>query len=71
MTPIKRIRVEVFRLKQTEFAEAIGVTQPTVSRWESGALHPSMNDLAKIRDLAKARSVLWNDSWFFEAPKAA
>ena len=39
-------------LTQAEFAAAAGVTQSTVSQWESGITFPSTTKLPKIAELA-------------------
>ncbi|WAJ29309.1 helix-turn-helix domain-containing protein [Antarcticirhabdus aurantiaca] len=69
MTPIRFIRQHVFRLTQTEFAALAGVRQSSVSRWESGGPLDSI-DMLHIRNAAFARSLPWNDSWFFDVPAA-
>jgi transcriptional regulator with XRE-family HTH domain len=61
---LKRIRKQLFRLTQTEFAEIAGVAQCSVSRWESGT-PPSLGELRKIRHAATERGLDWNDSLFF------
>ena len=48
MNPIKRVRKDILRLNQEELAEAAGVTQPTVSRWEKGAQSPSLDEVQRI-----------------------
>lgn len=48
MSTIKELR-ERAGLTQIEFAEAIGVTQSTVSQWEGGKICPNT---AKLRKLA-------------------
>jgi len=63
------IRKRVFGMSQAEFARALDVSQSTVSRWETGALEPSRQEMAAVRDLASSRGVTWSDRWFFdEAP---
>jgi transcriptional regulator with XRE-family HTH domain len=71
MHPITHIRKNVLRLNQASLADLVGVTQATVSRWESGELEPSREELGKIRDEARARGLAWDDRWFFEAPTIA
>lgn len=66
MKPITDIRKNIFQMTQAEFAIAAGVTQPTVSRWDSGELFPSTPDMAKIRSFAKSRGLEWSDAWFFD-----
>lgn len=43
------------RVKQAHAAERLGVSQATVSRWESGALAPSPREAARLADLLAAR----------------
>lgn len=66
MNPMARIRKHVLKMSQAQLAAVAGVTQPTVSRWETGELSPSLNEARQIRELAKARGLAWNDSWLFE-----
>lgn len=68
MQQVERIRKHVFRVGQAEFALLAGVTQGTVSKWESGKLTPSHENLMAIRTAAAERGLMWNDAWFFEAP---
>lgn len=49
------------------FADAVGVTQPTVWRWENGS-EPKRDALQKIRDAALERGLDWDDKFFFEVP---
>lgn len=67
MNPIEHIRKNVFGMTQKEFADAIGVAQPSVSRWERGVpfAHPEMK---AIRSVARERGLEWDDRWFFETP---
>jgi transcriptional regulator with XRE-family HTH domain len=70
MNAIKHIRTEIFRIKQAPFAELAGVSQPTVSRWESDerGSEPTREEMDKIRQAAVARGLPWNDEWFFRLP---
>ncbi len=42
-------------IKQSHAAELLGVSQGTISRWESGALAPDADEQASMRDLLGAR----------------
>lgn len=70
MNALRLIRTNVFRVTQVEMAEIAGTTQATVSRWESGALKPSLLQLKRIRAAAHRRILKWNDAWFFEEAAA-
>lgn len=67
MSAIRYIRREIFKVTQAEFATLAGVTQASVSRWESG-VSPSLDEMHAIRKAAAHRDIMWNDAWFFEAP---
>ncbi|HYN99315.1 MAG TPA: helix-turn-helix transcriptional regulator [Actinomycetota bacterium] len=45
-----RTRREELGLGQTQLAERIGVTQQTISRWESGEIVPPPKRLAKLAE---------------------
>ncbi|MGJ4857038.1 helix-turn-helix domain-containing protein [Labrys sp. La1] len=62
------IRKEVLRITQTQMAELARTSQATVSRWETGALEPTRDQLAMIRDEAKRRRLKWRDAFFFTPP---
>ncbi len=68
MNALKHIRKNVFKLTQSEFSVIAGVTQATVSRWESGVA-PSLDEMKAIRAAAEARKIKWNDRLFFDTPK--
>lgn len=66
MNVIKHIRLNLFGMTtQGEFAAAIGVTQATVSRLESGS-EISLTVAKSIRSAAKARGIEWDDALLFE-----
>ncbi len=44
------------RVKQAHAAEILGVSQATISRWESGALVPSPREGGRLADLLAARA---------------
>lgn len=54
---LRRIRV-VRRLKQQALAELVGVTQATVSRWESGDLAPSLDQRRRLIRLLRSTATL-------------
>ena len=71
MNPILHIRKNVFRLKQRDFADVVGVQQSTISRWERGESFPTLNEMHSIRAAARERGKRWQDRWFFEPPSPA
>lgn len=71
MRPIEHIRKNVLKLTQSGMADVAGVTQATVSRWESGEFEPSLDELGRIRSEAINRNLGWEDIWFFEAPDSS
>jgi predicted transcriptional regulator len=48
MNPIRRIRRAVLDVTQAELAEAAGVTQACVSKWERNRSSPSLVQLERI-----------------------
>lgn len=68
MSPMEYIRRAVFRASQAELARIAGVTQATVSRWESRQFDPNLGELIRIRRAACARGIAWEDRWFFDTP---
>lgn len=66
MNAIEKIRRNVFRANQADFAKAIGASQSSVHRWEKGTPIP-IDSMAAIRDLAASLNIDWDDSWFFDA----
>lgn len=65
MNAIKHIRKNVFEMTQAQFAEAVGVMQSTVSRWENG-VEPDRADLVAIRSVAMDRGFPdWSDDLLF------
>ncbi|MGX9120300.1 helix-turn-helix domain-containing protein [Mesorhizobium sp. BHbsci] len=65
MSAIRYIRREIFKATQAEFAALAGVTQASVSRWETGGA-PTLDEMQAIRKAAADRQIEWNDAWFFE-----
>lgn len=47
MDKLKEMR-EAKNIKQVELADALGVTQGTISQWESGISNPSIDKLKKL-----------------------
>jgi transcriptional regulator with XRE-family HTH domain len=67
MSVFKRIRIDLFHLQQSELAAIAGVSQATVSRWETGELTPGYEELKRIREEAVRRGIAWDDALFFES----
>lgn len=40
------------KMTQTEFAEAIGVSLPTITNWEKGKTEPRIGHLRKISEIS-------------------
>lgn len=57
---LRRIRA-VRRLKQQAVADLAGVTQATVSRWESGDLAPSGDQRRRLMRLLRSSAILGSD----------
>ncbi len=68
MNPVSHIRKSILRQTQAGLAKALGVTQPTVQRWEKEGSFPSDHQFA-IREMGKKARMDWSDSWFFEVPE--
>lgn len=52
---MRKLRESLF-MSQGELAEALGVTQQTVSKWESGKAVPSKRTLGKLEQILGLRS---------------
>ena len=70
MNALRRIRLTIFKVTQSEMASIAGVTQATISRWENG-VPPSLEDMRAIRGAASDRHLDWDDQLFFDEPKEA
>ena len=68
MNQIAHIRLQVLKIPQWKLAEITNTTQATVSRWETGELHPDRQQMDAIRHTAFERGIEWDDRWFFEIP---
>jgi DNA-binding transcriptional regulator YiaG len=74
MNTIQHIRTRVFGVTQAAFAELAGVSQPTVSRWESEGIkgsEPTREEMDNIRRAARDRGLVWSDELFFVVPGEA
>lgn len=77
MSPLKHIRLNVFGVKQQEFAIIAGVPQSQVSRWETGKAAPTLDEMNRIRAEADKRKqarklkARWDDRLFFQEASAA
>jgi len=65
MNNVRRIRKTLFRVSQAKFGEIAGVTQATVSRWETGILAPSLLELDRIRASARQKGLKLKAEDFF------
>ena len=65
MNKIRHIRTRL-GLSQLDLAEITGVSQATVSRWDSGELQPRLEDLTRIREFALTNGLDWRDAMLFE-----
>jgi transcriptional regulator with XRE-family HTH domain len=70
MNAMLYIRKNVFGVTQAEMACIAGVSQGTISKWETGTVDPDREDLGRIRKEAARRKLRWQDDWFFSAPRA-
>lgn len=77
MNALKHIRLNVFGVKQQEFADIAGVPQSQVSRWENGKAAPTLEEMNRIREEAAKRrgerrlKSRWDDRLFFAEPQEA
>jgi transcriptional regulator with XRE-family HTH domain len=65
MSALRQIRMSVFNVSQAEMASVVGVSQATISRWESGQFEPDRKHLENIRKEAFCRGLSWSDTSFF------
>jgi len=68
---LKHIRVAVLDMTQAAFAALVGVSQPTVSRWEQGEGSPTLDQLKFIRDEILSRRIPWRDAWLFGSAQSS
>lgn len=66
MNAMLHIRKIVLGLSQVQLAEVAGVSQATVSRWESGQWEPNRDELVKIREWARINEIPFDDAAFFD-----
>jgi predicted transcriptional regulator len=71
MNAISHIRKNLLNVTQGAMADIAGVQQATISRWESGELSPSLEQMRRIRCALIERDIRWSDAWFFDVPEAA
>ena len=71
LTPPSFVRRLVFGMTQAVYAEALGLRQGTVSKWESAGKFTSVEAMERVRALGEAQKIKFNDTWLFEVPDAA
>jgi transcriptional regulator with XRE-family HTH domain len=60
------------RFTQVELAARLGVAQNTVSRWSTGDIEPSLDDIARIEDLCGVpRGVILRTAGYVVDPQTA
>jgi transcriptional regulator with XRE-family HTH domain len=60
------------RYTQVELAARLGVAQNTVSRWSTGDIEPSLDDIARIEDLCDVpRGVILRRAGYVVEPRTA
>lgn len=57
---VKHVRQKLY-LSQQALANAVGVSYPTISRWENGHCKPNLVQEAKFNDFCKAKDLDWED----------
>jgi predicted transcriptional regulator len=68
MKPIENIRRNIFGITQSAFAAIAEVSQATVSRWESGEIEPTLDQISRIRNAAIRAGKQWRDDLLFDPP---
>lgn len=69
MNPVLHIRRQVFGCEtQKAFADLVGTSQASVSRWELWGRIPGHKQPV-IKEAAAKSGLPWDDRWFFTAPK--
>jgi transcriptional regulator with XRE-family HTH domain len=64
---LKHIRVAVLDMTQAAFADLVGVSQATISRWEQGEGSPTLDHLQLIRAEFFRRRIPWREASLFNA----
>ena len=67
--PVRNIRKNVFKMSQQEFADAIGVTQGMIHKYEKAHSFSAGAQRAVIA-AAKLRDIHFDPAWFFEIPQS-
>ena len=70
-TPAAYIRQHIFKAKsQRVFAEMLNLSVQLVSHVETGRRPMSREYQDRVRALAKAKGLRWDNNWLFEIPKS-
>jgi hypothetical protein len=70
LSPPKFVRTAIFGMIQSVYAEALGLSQASVQKWEAKGKFPRAA-MDRVRALAKNRGITLHDTWLFEVPNAA
>ena len=58
----KYVRTVIFQMEQIAYAEALGLSQPSVQKWEANGKF-SRDAMDLVRALAKKRGIILKDTW--------
>ena len=68
LTPPKFVRLRVFKMTQAVYAEALGLAQGTVSKWESAGKFTSVDGQERVLDYCDRHGIPFKEQWLFRIP---